>query len=222
MSIMTEAGNVVSSFFTNDSYEMKAAFNTAGAYLAFACLTLLGAAITVVVFRVVPFLERNLERFIIVYAYLIIAGIIFAGVVQRFVLNGQPPWSSTIPPMLFMVMVWFGCSYNVRLRTHLSFSEFRANMPRIMQMSVLSMDAILWFGFCLIAVTTTARVTANSAANFQIVLGTDDVMQWWFVITVPISFLLMAGRVLENLLEDIHNYRTGEPMIKQAVIGGDV
>jgi TRAP-type C4-dicarboxylate transport system permease small subunit len=73
-----------------------------------------------------------------------------------------------------------------------------------------------------IIVTTTARMTVNSADNFQIVLGTDNIKQWWFVVTIPIAFTLMAGRVLENLLEDVRNYRSGKPLIEQAVIGADV
>ena len=77
-------------------------------------------------------------------------------------------------------------------------------------------------GFCIIVVTTTARVTVNSYDNFQIVLGTDNLMQWKFLITVPIAFLLMAGRVWENFFEDLKRYRAGEPLIEQAVIGGDV
>jgi hypothetical protein len=32
----------------------------------------------------------------------------------------------------------------------------------------------------------------------------------------------MAGRVLENLIEDVQKYRRGAPLIEQAVIGGDV
>lgn len=221
MSIWSEAIGVFSSIMTNDSFEMKTAFRPNGAYLAFAIMTFAGGALMAAIFRYVPFVNRHLERTIIIYAYLIIAWIIFSGVIQRFVLNGQPPWSSTIPPLFFMVMVWFGCSYNVKLRTHLSFSEFRSNMPRTGQMAALTLDAVLWMTFCVICVTATARVTVNSSANFQIVLGTDDVMQWWFIVTVPIAFVVMAGRVIENWLEDFHNYRTGETIIKQAVIGGD-
>ena len=66
-----------------------------------------------------------------VYSYLAIALIIFWGVIDRFVFNDQEPWSTTIPPLLFMVMAWFGASYNVRLRTHLSFSEFRTSQCRV-------------------------------------------------------------------------------------------
>jgi len=119
-------------------------------------------------------------------------------------------------------MSCFACSFNVRLRTHLSFSEFRAKMPPLGQMITLWIDAILWFVFCVIVVTTTARVTVNAISNFMIVPGTNNLMQWWFIITVPIAFVLMAGRVLENLLDDIRKYRRGEPLIGQSVIGGDV
>jgi len=95
-------------------------------------------------------------------------------------------------------------------------------MPRTGQMACLMLDAVLWFIFAVIVLVTTMRATALSASNFQIVLGTDNIMQWWFLITVPMSFVLMVARVFENLLEDVANYRSGDPMIKQAVIGGDV
>jgi hypothetical protein len=47
-------------------------------------------------------------------------------------------------------------------------------------------------------------------------------MKWWFYVTVPMAFTLMSGRVVGNWLEDWHNYRTGQVIINQAVIGGDV
>ena len=75
--------------------------------------------------------------------------------------------------------------------------------------------------FAVIVVTTTSRLTALSASNFQIVLGTDNVMQWWFLLTAPVAFILMAGRVFQNLADDIRNWRTHEPLIRQAVIGED-
>ena len=121
-----------------------------------------------------------------------------------------------------MIMAWFGAAFNVRLRTHLSFSEFRNMMPRAGQMACLVLDAVLWFGFAVIVLVTTTRLTALSASNFQVVLGTDNVMQWWFLITAPLSFLLMSARVIENLWDDIRNWVKDEPLIEQAVIGGDV
>ncbi|MEO1066413.1 MAG: TRAP transporter small permease subunit [Pseudomonadota bacterium] len=221
MSILAEAVTAFTSLFSGDWFSMKSAVRTNGMWIVGTAITLLGGIATLFAYRMSPWLERNLEKSIIIYTYLVIAGIIFWGVVDRFVFSNQQPWSTTIPPLLFMIMAWFGCSYNVKLRTHLSFSEFRSNMPRPAQFAVLTLDAILWFVFCVIVVTTTIRATVNSASNFQIVQGTDDTMQWWFIITVPIAFTLMAGRVMENWLIDRKNFREGNKLIEQAVIGGD-
>ena len=222
MSIWAEVGNVVSAIFSQDSYEMKTAFNSNGMWVFSLVLTFLGGISAVVLYKAIPFLERHLERGISVLMYLIIAWIIFTGVIDRFVYSSQKPWSTTIPPYLFMIMAWFGCSYNVKLRTHLSFNEFRMKMSPTKQMVALSVDAILWLGFCWVVVSTTLRIAANNAANFAIVAGTDNTMQWWFIITIPVAFLLMAGRVIGNWLEDIDNFRSGNPLVTQAVIGGDV
>lgn len=224
MSVWADIGNLVSSTLAGDAFTMRTVYRTNAAWWVFAPLTAIGAVLVYYMYKAVPFLDRHLERTVVVYTYIIIAAIIFVGVLQRFLpfLPGQPPWSTTLPPMLFMIMAWFGCSFNVRLRTHLSFNEFRSKMPPKGQLVALTLDAVLWFGFCVIVVTTTARVTVNSIANFQIVPGTDNLMQWWFIITVPIAFVLMAGRVLENLIEDFSKFKAGKPLIEQSVIGGDV
>jgi hypothetical protein len=51
-------------------------------------------------------------------------------------------------------------------------------MGRSAQFACLWLDFFLWFGFALIFLVTTLRVVALSASNFQIVLGTDNTMQW--------------------------------------------
>lgn len=219
--LFAEAGSVIASLFTNDAWAMSQAFSTSGAWLVGLVAMIASAIVLLAIYRRVPLIDRHLERTVMVWAYLLIAGIIFVEVFRRFVLNQQAPWSTTIPPFLFLVMTWFGCAYNVRLRTHLAFAEFRTNMGRTGQMACLVMDAVLWLGFCWVVVVTSARVTANSASNFQILLGTDNILQWWFLATVPLAFIMMATRVIENLLEDWENYRTGEPLIQAAVIGAD-
>lgn len=219
--MFSDIGAIISAFASQDSFEIRNALRSEAAWIVGAVITTLGGFLVMAIYRMVPFVERHLEKTIMVWSYLAIAFIIFWGVIDRFIFNDQEPWSTTIPPLLFMIMAWYGAAYNVRLRTHLSFSEFRTAMPRTGQMICLCIDAALWLGLSVIVVVTTTRVTALSASNFQIVLGTDNVMQWWFLITAPIAFLLLAGRVFQNLAEDIHNYRNGHPLINQAVIGGD-
>ncbi|WP_171173335.1 TRAP transporter small permease [Ruegeria sp. HKCCD8929] len=222
MSILSDIGAIFSALASQDSWEIRNALESNAAWVLGTVATAAGGLLVLWIYRKVPLLDRHLERSIMVWSYLAVAFIIFWGVIDRFVFKNQQPWSTTIPPLLFMIMAWFGAAFNVRLRTHLSFSEFRTMMPRWGQMGCLVLDAVLWFSFAVIVVVTTSRLTALSASNFQIVLGTDSILQWWFLITAPMSFVLMAARVFENLADDIAAWRSGEPLIKQAVIGGDV
>lgn len=232
--IFAGMGEILAAFAQNDAWMLSQALRTPDAWGFGLIAMMVSGAIVLVLYRLVPFLDRRLESWVMVISYLTIGGIIFFGVIQRFVpdLLGfdprevprwlQPwPWTTTIPPFLFLVMTWFGCSYNVRLRTHLSFSEFRMAMPRGAQFACLTLDAILWIGFSWVVVVTATRIVANSAANFQIMLGTDNVMQWWFLLAVPLSFVFLVARVIENWLADLRAFQSGQVMIKQAVIGGD-
>lgn len=220
-SIFGDTAAAMAAIFSGDSWGMKEAFGGPGFWLIGLVGILLGAWLVAKIYQLSPFIEKHLERVLMVWSYLLIAGIIFVEVVRRFVFNEQVPWSTTLPPYLFLIMTWFGCAYNVRLRTHLAFSEFRTNLPRVGQMLCLWLDAVLWMGVCWVVVVTSLRVVVNSAANFQIMLGTDNVMQWWFLLSVPISFVMLAARAYQNLSEDIANFRSGEDLISTAVIGGE-
>ncbi|MEM9319162.1 MAG: TRAP transporter small permease subunit [Pseudomonadota bacterium] len=227
-------GEILAAFGSNDSFMIRSALRAEAAWLFGLIVMMAGGVAILIAYRLLPILDRQLEAWVMVTSYLTIGAIIFFGVIQRFVpgmLGMDPtatpnwlqpwPWTTTIPPFLFLIMTWVGCSYNVKLRTHLAFSEFRMAMPRAAQFACLTLDAILWLGFSWVVVVTSSRIVANSASNFQIMLGTDNVMQWWFLIAVPLSFIFLVARVLENWLADVQNLRSGEPLIKQAVIGGD-
>lgn len=217
----SEMSAIFSALMSQDSWEIRNALRSDAAWWLGVVALLIGGYIVALIYERVPIVEKLLERTVMVTCYLAIAFIIFWGVIDRFVFSNQQPWSTTIPPLLFMIMAWFGAAFNIRKRTHLSFSEFRTAMPRFGQFICLWLDALLWFGFALILFVTTARQAALSASNFAIVLGTDNTMLWWFLITAPVAALLMAARAIENIREDIRNWRSGAPLIKQAVIGGD-
>lgn len=221
MSVWSDAMTLFSALAGQDSFDIRNALRPNSMYILAAIYLLISGWIMAWIYHHVPLFERYFERTVMITCYLAIALIIFWGVVDRFVFSNQQPWSTTIPPFLFMVMAWFGAAYNVRVRTHLSFSEFRTRMPRIGQIACLWLDFFLWFGFALIFFVTTMRVVALSASNFQIVLGTDNTMQWWFILAAPVAGTLMAARAVENIQDDMKNYKNDEPLITQAVIGGD-
>jgi TRAP-type C4-dicarboxylate transport system permease small subunit len=197
------------------------ALKTQGAWVLGAFATLLGGVFFLILYKYIPWIERKFESTVMVSTYLLIGAIIFVEVFRRFVMNQQEPWSTTLPPFLFLIMTWAGCAYNVKLRTHLAFAEFRMHMPRPLQFACLTLDALLWIGFSWVVIVTSTQVAANSAANFQILLGTDNVLQWWFLVSVPLSFVLITARAMENWLIDLNNLQSGEDLIGLVAIGAD-
>ncbi|MCY3982972.1 MAG: TRAP transporter small permease subunit [Roseovarius sp.] len=219
--MLSEIAEIFSAVPTNDAWIISESLKTRAAWVLGAFATLLGGGLFLVVYHYAPWIERKFEATVMVSAYLLIGIIIFVEVFRRFVLNVQAPWSTTLPPFMFLIMTWAGCAYNVKLRTHLAFSEFRANMPRSLQFACLTLDAVLWIVFAWVVVVTSTQMVANSAANFQILLGTDNILQWWFLAFVPISFILIAARAMENWLIDYRNLREGNTLIAQVAIGTD-
>ncbi len=219
--IVSEISEIFSALLSNDAWMISESLKTDGAWVVGAFATISGGLLFLLLYKFVPWIERKLESTVMVSTYLLIGAIIFVEVFRRFFLNVQAPWSTTLPPFLFLIMTWAGCAYNVKLRTHLAFAEFRVNMPRPLQFACLTLDAVLWIGFSWVVVVTSTQVAANSAANFQIMLGTDNILQWWFLISVPLSFVLITARSMENWLIDLNNYRSGDTLIAPVAIGAD-
>ena len=171
------------------------------------------------IMAVYGWLDRNLERVLIIVAYGAMASIIFVEVIQRFAFETQAPWSTTIPIYFFIWITWLGASYNVRLRSHLAFTEFRGRMPYKAQYGCVVLDHVLWIGFGLMVIWHSINLIGILQMNFAVVPGTDEVMQWWFYMALPVCWSLLVLRCLQNIAEDTRRYRRREPFVLNAALG---
>lgn len=166
-------------------------------------------------------MDENLEKVIMFANYVVMASIIFVEVIRRFLFNEQSSWSSTIPIYLFLWIVWIGCSYNVKIRAHLSFDELRARLSRGGQYGCLVIDGILWIIFACVIIYYATEQVQLTRDNFSIVPGTDDVMQWWFYLATPVAFSLLVFRVLQNMVQDWKRFKSGADLQIQTSVYGD-
>lgn len=170
---------------------------------------------------ILRWLDENIEKIIILVNYVAMAGIIFVEVIRRFAIGEQAAWSSTIPIYLFLWVCWVGSAYNVKIRAHLRFDEIRRRLPYPGQFACLLLDSALWIIFSLIVLIYSIEQVMLSYDNFAIVQGTDDVMQWWFYTATPIAFSLLIFRVLQNIRQDVADFREGVPLKIKTNIFGD-
>ena len=163
-------------------------------------------------------LNDNIEKYIIVVSYLSMALIIFVEVIRRFVFQQQAPWSTTIPILLFLWLTWFGAAYNVKVRGHLSLAEVRKKMPYTAQFICFILDAVLWIVFASVVLYYSYYQVSLSYENYAIVEGTDDIMQWWFYLAIPLAWGLLVIRVIQILIQDVKTYIAKEPFLFESAL----
>jgi C4-dicarboxylate transporter, DctQ subunit len=160
----------------------------------------------------VRWLDANLEKTVILVAYVALTGIIAVEVVRRFLLNEQVAWSTTVPAYMFVWLAWPGAALAVRLRAHLAFNEFRTALPRIGQYIALQVDYLLFLAFAAVAIYYSYDLVLLQQNNFSTVPGTLTLPSWWFYLATPVGWTLLAFRVLQNAVEDFNDLCNGRPL----------
>ena len=161
---------------------------------------------------VLTWLDRNLEKTVILSAYSVCAGIVAVEVFRRYFLSMQAPWSTTVPAYMFLWLTWIGAAYGVKIRAHLNFSEVRAALSRNIQFVLMQVDNLLFLTFATIVIVYAGDLLKLQWDNGSIVPGTDTIPQWWFYLATPVGWSLLCLRVIQNMIEDIAAMRAGETL----------
>src|SRR6056300_2106719 len=94
---------LVKALFSFDAFTISDAMGTPAAWVLGFFVTIGSGLLLAKIYDRSPKFSANFEQTIMVTAYLLIASIIFVEVIRRFVFSLQAPWSTTLPPVLFMV-----------------------------------------------------------------------------------------------------------------------
>ena len=161
---------------------------------------------------VLSWLDRNLEKTVVLTAYSVCAGIVAVEVFRRYFFSVQAPWSTTVPAYMFLWLTWIGAAYGVKIRAHLNFSEVRAALSRNTQFVLMQIDNLLFLVFATIVIYYASDLLTLQMDNGSIVPGTDTIPQWWFYLATPVGWSLLCLRVIQNMIEDIAVMRAGETL----------
>lgn len=153
--------------------------------------------------------DTNIEKSVSVTAYAFCAGIIAVEVFRRYVFGLQAPWSTYVPSYMFLWLTWLGASYCTKRRSHLVFNELRERMPRNWQYILIQLDYVMFAVFGGIVIYWSLDLVLLHHEMESIVPGTDDVMSWWFYSATPVGWSLLLYRVVQNMVEDYKDLRSG-------------
>lgn len=164
------------------------------------------------ILNALKWLDKNIEKWLIIVTYAAMSTIVFMEVCYRFFFNRQHVWSTSVAIYLFIFIAWIGASYIARQRSHLSFPAVRMSMGYTAQFFCLCLDWLCWITLSWFAFVASWENINLMMLNWAMVPGTS-IMLWPFYLSIPIGWALLVWRVTANLAADIRNFRKGDPLL---------
>ena len=160
-------------------------------------------------------LDDNAERWMLLGFYGMIVATIVVEVVRRFVLSYSSIWGEEIARYAFIYLAWVGASIAVKDRAHIRIDVILHYLrPR-------AKAAIYLFGdFATLTLALIAHYWSLDPILTSLKFGSLThglrISNAWFLAAVPIGFAMMVFRLVQSILRDWRDFRSGRPVFEGA------
>ncbi len=153
-------------------------------------------------------IDRNGERWLLLFLYSFIVMVIFIEVVRRFVLLYSSVWGEETARYAFIYLVWIGASAAVRERAHIRIDVITHVLsPRGAALLYIFGD-VLTLALAVFAIYWSLDPVLVSL-RFENVTDGLRIVRAWFLVAVPLGFSMMVVRLIQSILQDIADLRAG-------------
>lgn len=156
-------------------------------------------------------LNENAERWALLVLYILLVATMAVEVIRREVFAYSSIWGEEIVRYSFIYLAWIGAAAAVRERAHIRIDVvFNYISGRAKSVLYIFGDLVM-LGVALVAIYWSWETVAVSW-KFGSVSHGLRVSMVWFLLAVPIGFGLMIFRLLQSLVRDIADLKTGRPV----------
>lgn len=142
--------------------------------------------------------------------YVFIAAIVGGEALLRYASGSQTQWGGTAAIHAFIFLSWLGCAYHVRRRSHIRFDAIRNRLSPAGRLTCYLLDDVLWLVMAAIVIFYSSglvRMHMNMGATLE---GTDHFPYWIAVAAVPVGWVLIVIRALQDMVLLVEEYRRGD------------
>jgi TRAP-type C4-dicarboxylate transport system permease small subunit len=158
--------------------------------------------------RILAQIDDNIERWLMLVAYVVIVFVIVNEVVRRFVLSYSSLWGEEAARYAFVFLGWVGASSAVKQRAHIRFDTILNAIPNRYHGYVYIFGDLVTLVFAGFALYWTIH-TIGTLIQFDARTPALRVAKAWFELAVPIGFSLMVYRLVQNIVRDVRDLRAG-------------
>lgn len=156
-------------------------------------------------------LNKNAERWALLFFYVLLVSTMFIEVIRREVFSYSSIWGEEVVRYAFIYLAWIGASSAVRERAHIRIDVLMHYVPSQVKTLIYILGDLVMFAVAIIALYWSFE-TVMVSLKFGSVTDGLRVSKVWALSAVPIGFSLMLFRLVQSLLRDINDFRTGTPV----------
>ncbi len=154
------------------------------------------------------YLDKYLERDLLVVSLASIAILIFLQVFMRYVVQNSLSWSEELVRWLFVWFIWLGISYGYKERKHVAVTIVSGKLSQKGQLYLgLFLSAVMLVFFAYLAVRGNAQATSpfviKQTSPVLFVPGTSTRISLAFLYwSMPVGAALASFRILQSMIVD--------------------
>ncbi|MEH6577216.1 MAG: TRAP transporter small permease [Amphritea sp.] len=158
-------------------------------------------------------MNHQLERWLCLIFYSMVATTIVSEVLRRFLLDYSSIWGEEIARYSFIYLAWFGAALAVKNRSHIRIDVLLNALPN------RGKAAMYLFGdFASLILAVVALVVSIGPVLTSIEFGSVThglrISQAWFLTAVPLGFSLIVLRLLQAMWRDVVDLREGRSVFE--------
>lgn len=153
-------------------------------------------------------INRDGERWLLLWLYAFIVMAIFLEVVRRFGLLYSSVWGEETARYAFIYLVWIGASSAVRERAHIRIDVITHYLPPRGVAILYMLADILTAALACLAIYWSMDPVLVSI-KFGNVTDGLRITRAWFLVSVPLGFTMMLVRLVQSILRDVADMRAG-------------
>ncbi len=158
-------------------------------------------------------LNKNIERWALLVFYTLLVSTMAVEVIRREVFAYSSIWGEEIVRYAFIYLAWIGAAAAVRERAHIRIDVIFNYISNRTKTLLYIFGDLVMLAVAALALYWSWETVAVSW-KFGSVSHGLRVSMVWFLMAVPIGFGLMVFRLLQSLIRDVADLRSGKPVFE--------
>lgn len=154
--------------------------------------------------QLLKLLDENFEKIFSILLLLTMVVLLTIIVFFRFVLGQGLSFAEEVDRWAFVWMVYIGAAYATQVGAHIRLEAIRKLFPPKLKNYIDYIGDAIWVGFCLIVVFEGIKIV-NSMFEMRYESPALGINMAYVYTIIPLSFTLMAFRVIQRNIRKIRN-----------------